>query len=687
CRLLHAEPGTGLLHRHRWVPGGTTGRVRVEGDHLLLGGPPDRPVLGGFAATPSASSSDLDLGPIAIDVTGVAQVVNRATGSVLAVDVDDGRILRRTRLGGLVAGADTVIDVAVDGPRVLALLGPTPTIVAWAGGAEPERIDAPWDRPGIEAPAPAVALDVGSRGRLVVLGTTGTGRPALWVSGRRRPLVLDLAGPPTDVAVDADGDVVVAGRPGHPMLRLGGPGGVLSVAGTLDGSGYAGNGIAASPDGRIVHWSADGPWIAFPVSQERVPAGTCVTFRLDGERPGVRWGRLFLDACLPEGSSVRVRTVTSDGDLDDLDESVGWVAPPGTDAEEVHPQDTPPQLPLRLRAELDRLRWTALARRGDRELPWSGPPRADELVTYEAGVLARPGRYLWVELELRGARRRSPRIEAIRVERPGHGLLDLLPRAWSRDETAASFAHRYLAPAEGVLHDLLARVEARHLLVDPRTTPRDALPWLASLVGLTLDERIPDERRRAIVAEAVWLFARRGTVPGLARLLELALGGPVLVIERFRLRGLGTVAVGEAADPASWAVVGAGFRVGGAVADPSDHDETGPSLPPDAFELSAHRFAVVVPGCLDDDATALLRDLLEVHRPAHTVVDVCTAAHGTRVGVGDHLGLTTLVGIGSAFEPLVVGRPFGVGSLVGEPGSGTRPGAARVGDERLGWGR
>ncbi|OQA05332.1 MAG: Phage tail protein (Tail_P2_I) [Firmicutes bacterium ADurb.Bin373] len=113
-------------------------------------------------------------------------------------------------------------------------------------------------------------------------------------------------------------------------------------------------------------------------------------------------------------------------------------------------------------------------------------------------------------------------MRAMRIERPGHDLLHRLPRAWSRDAEAADFSQRFLAPPEAELADLLDRAERRHLLIDPRTAPAEALDWLASFVGLTLDRRLTVEQRRALIAEANTLFRIRGTVAGLSRMIELA---------------------------------------------------------------------------------------------------------------------------------------------------------------------
>src|SRR5205814_3423092 len=118
----------------------------------------------------------------------------------------------------------------------------------------------------------------------------------------------------------------------------------------------------------------------------------------------------------------------------------------------------------------------------------------------------------------------SPRVKALRAERPGHDLLRRLPKTFSRDEDVARFLRRYLALMEGTLAELSDRGEARDVLLDPDATPEELLGWLASFLGLAVDERWPTPRVRDLLAEAGSLLRCRGTKGSLERWIALYLG-------------------------------------------------------------------------------------------------------------------------------------------------------------------
>jgi phage tail-like protein len=284
-------------------------------------------------------------------------------------------------------------------------------------------------------------------------------------------------------------------------------------------------------------------------------------------------------------------------------------------------------------------------------------------------VLAPPGRYLWVTLELRGDTARTPRVRSLRAEYPSHDWLQRLPKTFSRDAVVADFLRRYLAIFDGAMSELEARSTFRLALIDPNSAPPDLLPWLASFVGLVLDDRFPVAARRTLIAEIADLFRYRGTIHGLQRFLEIYLGVPIQIIEHFRLRGVGAQLSAEPqTDAPTRSVLGAGFRIGG----PIGTGETTTLAPNvgDAFRARAHRFSVLIAGSLTNDQRDVVDNIIKVHRPAHTLYDFCTVDAGIRVGLGLLVGISSVVGRTGGFTTAQIGSfTLGREAVIGRPES------------------
>jgi phage tail-like protein len=318
-------------------------------------------------------------------------------------------------------------------------------------------------------------------------------------------------------------------------------------------------------------------------------------------------------------------------------------------------------------------------RESGRELPWTQPGEGDPFSTYEGWIEVPAGRYLWLTLELRGNTRVTPRIRCIRAEHPAHDYLRRLPRLFSRDELDASFLTRYLAIFEGFLGETEARGVDRDVLLTPQTTPDEVLPWLASFLGLVLDERWAHaprpggrtaDARREIIELAAWLFRFRGTVPGLKRFIELYAGVEVILLEHFRLRARMSAMLGGTGAASASSMVGVGFRLGDAPSDGAT----------DAADSHAHRFTVLIPASLNAEQLDVVRQILLVHRPAHTIFEVCTVGAGMRVGHGLHIGVSSMIGATGGFSTWQLGgNALGRGAIIGRPAGGTTIDATRVG--------
>ncbi len=469
-----------------------------------------------------------------------------------------------------------------------------------------------------------------------------------------------------------DATVVVARSPGDDLLTFAIEDGAVIGGAPLKGRGYDGSGIVRTPAGRIGFWTDQGLREAVPARSEFVTDGHVTTYRLDSGEFHMEWGRLFVDACVPSGCNLHVVCRTAD-DVSD-EPTIARSPPPNVDAELPRPDLSPPMLPVSLSA-LPEEGHPLHRRETGRELPWARFAADDPFETYEAPVLAGPGRYLWVTFFLHGTGHATPRVRSLRAEHPSHDLLRRLPKTFSRDDRVASFLRRYLMLFDGALGDLEARAEQRKALLDPYVTPEEALPWLASFLGLTLDERWPVAARRRLIDEIPELWRKRGTLAGLTGFLEIYLGRPPVIVEHYRLRGLGGALLSgdEQSTLFSGSVVGANMRVGGAVGEAGDRPLSGDLA--SAFATHAHRFSVMIPAVLPPEGMDVVRHVLETQRPAHTIYELCTASSGMRVGYGLHVELLSVIGRTGGFETLRLDATrLGRGAVVGRPVPGARLG-------------
>jgi phage tail-like protein len=667
--LYHGVPERGQIQRVPWPRASAGGNTPAD----LLADPlvPEagEPAVG-FTAVAATPERPLRARALATDPDEHLFVLDGATGTIAVLDLTDGRLL------GTIALAWPPVDLAADGTVIMVATSARdhPLVEIDAIGA-PRAVPADAGLRG-----PLAQLPPGAEPRRVAAGPDGgawlllrDGANAWVVRMTGGYLTQPISAPGADdLAIDGSGNVVIAGPAGGDLLVWAVDGRTARPAAPLDARGYDGRGIAVTPEGRIGFWTARGFRLARPPKVRYPdPGGYVDTYRLDSQAYRQQWGRLFLEACIPPGTKVEAGFATAD-DLPGPGEMLGTssVAPP---------LEYPPQA---LAGQLDQVR-PLHRRETGRELTWTPLDRDDRFGVYEAPVSAAPGRYLWLRLRLTGTSTLTPRVRAVRVECEGHDLLRRLPRTYRDDAAAAAFLWRYLAMIDGVLSEMQWRALQRDLLFEPWGAPAELLPWLASLIGLTLDQRWPEAARRTVLAEAICLFRRRGTIPGLKRLLEIFLQSPVVILEDFRLRGHGGAFVGgpQGEPGAASAVVGTSLRVGG---------EAGPAASPlagqppaDAFATHAHRFSVLIPRDLDAAQLAVVGDLLDLNRPAHTIVTVC-AGQGMRVGVGLYLEVSTAVGPSSSFTSAILGQSgVGSGTVIGRGHAGVRVGASRLAENTV----
>ncbi len=86
------------------------------------------------------------------------------------------------------------------------------------------------------------------------------------------------------------------------------------------------------------------------------------------------------------------------------------------------------------------------------------------------------------------------------------------------------FTQRFTSALDEVLAPIFVTLDAIEAYVDPWLAPDDFLTWLSEWVGMPIEEDLPEERKRALVANAVTLHTWAGTARGIADLLEIYTG-------------------------------------------------------------------------------------------------------------------------------------------------------------------
>jgi phage tail-like protein len=659
CRLFHSKPEADIIERILWAAEDPVNPQREEKPGIQIFSPEPSPSLGDFEPEKEAGLFR-EPRALAVDSEDLLYVAEAGSRNILIIDLFSRRLMRRIQLKAI------PVDLICDGLRVYVLTQQPAGLMCFTACTLPSFLDFPagLDKPGRMTLTPCgqpLVLDAaGTDHARVVNASTGQ----LKFEGDDCRFATDIefycpdpAGSPV---------LVIARRPGEDFKRF-----VLSMdsvakIASLSARGYDGYGIVRTPDQRIAYWTDRGVRHAVVARVRYVSSGHVTGFQLDSGSYRTTWGRIFLDACIPRGTSVAIRCLTSDEPAE-----VGLLErkdPSNMPHPKIpHDDQSPPMPPVSL--TIGSHERQALHRRETGpELPWLRRPGDSQSVVYEAPVDAPPGRYLWVVLELSGNSNATPQIYALRAEYPGHDLLKRIPKTLSSEPEATAFLQRYLAPFAGMLGDLDLLSALRHVLLNPDATAEEALPWLAGFLGLVLDQRWSLPAKRQAIREAAWLFKFRGTIPGLKRFIRIVSGVDPILIEMYRLRG--GVVIGEPVARSSRSIVGGGFRVGGSVG--TAEETTLAAESDDGFDTHAHRFTVMLPGSFRKETLDLIASLLEVHRPAHTMYQMCTVGAGMRVGRGLHVEIASIVGPGSGFSLLHIGGSvLGRNALLGRPALGS----------------
>ena len=257
---------------------------------------------------------------------------------------------------------------------------------------------------------------------------------------------------------------------------------------------FGGRGLIAGQ--AQVFYDSQDTWV--PVIMQKRPryaeTGTLMTSLtkpFDGRQPDCVWHRLVLDAAIPSDGRVQIFS-RAHNDLDHL-AIQKWFAEPAP-----------------------------YPRGNGSELPWVA--EAPGLDAWELLFQQASGQYLQLKIVVSGNGKVTPRLRALRAYYPRFSYRDhYLPAVYHQDQRSASFLDRFLANFEGFYTALEDRIATVQALLDARSTPSEALDWLANWFGVALDPAWNEAQRRLFLENAALFFEARGTLPGLTMALRLAL--------------------------------------------------------------------------------------------------------------------------------------------------------------------
>ncbi len=216
--------------------------------------------------------------------------------------------------------------------------------------------------------------------------------------------------------------------------------------------------------------------------------GTAFLPPLDSGEDGFRWGRIKLDAEIPDESAVKVYARASDDS-----EWKEWS----------------------LLAEREQMPGAAQELFGDPDA--SG----DDLWLRERG------RYIWLAVELVGGGAKKPCVNAIRLLIGGDHMTDYLPAIYQQQD----FTYRYLSIFTAMEQDLEEKIEKVERQLDPMNASGEMLRYLA--LWLCADRGEGDRELRNRLPGVLEEYETMYTPRGIARSARRLSGELPWIIEHF----------------------------------------------------------------------------------------------------------------------------------------------------------
>lgn len=220
--------------------------------------------------------------------------------------------------------------------------------------------------------------------------------------------------------------------------------------------------------------------------------------RVDSFTQGFSWGRLCMEAWLPEECMLIVRGMA-------LEQEEGV-------SEYLRDPDIPPSEKILIFKRQD-----GICSVGHRDILLYGLT----------------GRYLFLCIQVAGSGK--GRIGEIKLHNPGDNFMQTFPEIYQEQ---GSFFHRYLSVFSSVYNDIGEELQQLDRYLDFDEAPGELLPYFAHWLGLWQEgDFLEEEMFRRLLKNAYRLNRIKGTKQAVEELLELVLGEKVIIVERNLMEG------------------------------------------------------------------------------------------------------------------------------------------------------
>lgn len=427
------------------------------------------------------------------------------------------------------------------------------------------------------------------------------------------------------------------------------------------------------------------------IGNKRQVGSVWLSQAIDSHRYHCRWDRIELQLRIPAGCRVIFSTMTLDDDP----------APDATNA----PAELLPKM-----LESPESNWT-LGASFEASAPRLKAGRCEDL---DFLIRSKPGRYLFLRVQLFGDGFSTPVVRNILAKGPRQSHVDFLPAVMREDDVSRDFLERFVSVFQTEWDRLETSVDEMIRLFNPAAIDELQLERLAGWFGIPLPAGWDNTQYRGFLKFAPDLLmapadeqrgriggSRRGTVEHIRNAVRAVLGGLTglnesqmqgfpQIIEGFRERNQLSVGsdnvlcettdgdrlappVGRTLwgpDSVGRLQLGDNSVLGERKLLPAARQEL------DLYATYAHRIRVVVPACWvkRPEDLCVLEAMIESEKPAHVACEISLVRAGMRLGAQSTIGVDTIFGDWPAAVLAASPAPtLGLGQGLVLPDSNERP--------------